>query len=70
MAVHASGANEQQFLSFRNLLGSADLAKSMLADMEAHSCKTPFSEDPITGWGRRLLAGGFRRHEIPRSYGP
>jgi len=63
--VHASGAKEQQFLSFRNLLGSADLAKSMLADMEALSDKTPFSEDQVTGWGRRLLAGGFKQHEIP-----
>ena len=64
-AVHAAAAKEQQFLSYRNLLGSGVGARSMLADMEALSDRTPFGAEQMVGWGRRLLAGGFKQHEIP-----
>jgi tape measure domain-containing protein len=64
-AVHSAAAKEKQFLSYRTLLGSGAGARSMLADMEALSDRTPFGAEQMTGWGRRLLAGGFKQHEIP-----
>jgi tape measure domain-containing protein len=65
MAIEAAAAKEQQFLSFRNMLGSGDSARSMLGQLGQLSYKTSFDQSEIIDWGRKLLAGGFGAQDVP-----
>ncbi len=63
--VDASGKKQQEFLSFRTLLGDADKAKRLMEQLDETSRKTVFSEDEASAIGRKLIAGGIAAGDVP-----
>lgn len=61
-----SGASELEQLtqSFEVFLGSAEQAKSVIADLKAFEVKTPFEAQQVNEAGRALLAFGFTTDEL------
>lgn len=63
--VHAAGEKQRQFFSFRSMIGDADAAKEVMDRLERLSGASPLGEDELLGYGRKLLAGGFKLDEVP-----
>lgn len=63
-AVTGAGKKEQLSISFETFLGSAEKAKSVLADLKEFEAKTPFEAEQVNNAGRALLAFGFSTDEI------
>lgn len=58
---------EQAEIAFGTMLGSADAAKTMIAELQAFAAKTPFEFPEIQKGARNLLAFGVAADEIPNT---
>lgn len=63
-ALSASAAMESNKIAFTTMLGSAEKANQLLADMTEFAAKTPFDLPGIVDAGKRMLAFGFAADEI------
>lgn len=57
-ALKAAADNEQLQVAFTTMLGSAENAKSLMADLSKFAAATPFESDEIQGAAKMLLAYG------------
>ena len=55
---------ESMTVRMETMLGSLDLAKSLLADIENFSAATPFQQDELNEAAAQLLAFGFSQDEV------
>ena len=58
---------EQAEIAFGTMLGSADAAKKMIADLQKFAAETPFEFPEIQAGARNLLAFGVAAGEIPET---
>lgn len=63
-AVKAAGDFEQARIAYETMLGSAEAAQSLLAEMQTFAAKTPFGMTQLTEAGKLMLAFGFQAKEI------
>lgn len=63
-AVQAAGEYEQLNIAFTTMLGSASQAKTLLAELEEFSKKTPFSLDQANQTARSLLVSGVSTADL------
>lgn len=59
-----SAAVEQTNIAFETMLGSAEKAQKLVAQMTAFAAKTPFELPGITGTAKTLLAFGMTQEQI------
>ncbi len=67
LAVYAGkayGELEQTEVAFKTILGSTQLASSMMTDMERFAKTTPFRFQQVTDAAKMLLAGGWQQNTI------
>jgi tape measure domain-containing protein len=62
--INQAGAMEQNRIAFETMLGSADKAKTLLAEMSDFAAKTPFNLPDIVNAGKQLLAYGFSQEKV------
>ncbi|MCD9025746.1 tape measure protein [Cohnella silvisoli] len=62
--LNLSGQMEQANIAFETMLGSANKAKSLLADLQNFANKTPFEFPELRDSSKRLLAFGFQAKRI------
>lgn len=55
---------EQLNIAFTTFLGSAEKAKTVLADLKKFEVQTPFDAEQVNGAGRALLAFGFSSESL------
>jgi tape measure domain-containing protein len=63
-ALFAAGNMEQFNIAFTTMLGSADKARDLLADIVEFAKKTPFEIEGLVGTTKRLLAYGIAQKDI------
>ena len=63
-ALHAAGQFEQTMVAYEVMLGSAEAATGMMADLTNFAATTPFSMDDISGAARGLAMFGERGDEL------
>ena len=63
-AIQSAIAYETLSVQFEVFLGSADKAKTVLADLNKFSIETPFTPDQVNAAGRSLLAFGFTAEQL------
>jgi len=63
-AIKSAGDMEQLDIAFTTMLGSADAAKALLADLAKFSAATPFELPEVVAAGRQLLAFGIEAKDI------
>ena len=63
-ALSTASAAETTEISFTTMLGSAEAAESMMADLSDFATKTPFELSGLQSATRQLLAYGFTADEI------
>jgi len=64
-AIALAGGKQRDFMSFRSMLGDGEKAKALMEDLEAVAHKSVFSSSQATGFGRRLIGGGFAAEDVP-----
>ncbi|MEN6535338.1 MAG: tape measure protein [Bryobacteraceae bacterium] len=64
LSIKAAGSLEQTEIAFTTMLGSAEAAKSMLADLKEFAAKTPFEFPELIEAAKRLKAFGFEADQI------
>lgn len=60
----AGSTAEQTRVSFETMLGSADKAKAVLADLNQFANVTPFTNDEVVSSGQKLLAFGVQIKDL------
>lgn len=63
-ALDKSAKFEQLNIAFSTFLGSAEKAKTVLADLKKFEVETPFDSEQVNNAGRALLAFGFGAEEL------
>lgn len=63
-ALSTASAAETTEISFTTMLGSAEAAQQMIAQLSDFAAKTPFELSGLQGATRQLLAYGFQAEEI------
>lgn len=63
-AVKVASSFEQNRISFETMLGSADRAKRMMADLAKFTLETPFEMSQVTEGAKKLLAYGTAADDI------
>lgn len=63
-SIQAAAAMEQQQVAFTTMLGSAEKANALLADMQQFAETTPFQFNDIVDAGKRMIAFGFSAQEV------
>jgi tape measure domain-containing protein len=63
-ALSASAAMEQNRVAFTTMLGSAEKAKTLLAEMQNFAESTPFEFTEIAEAGKKMIAFGFSSGEV------
>lgn len=64
MALKGAMANEQLEVSFTTMLGSAEKAKKMMADLATFAAATPFETPEIQNASKMLLAFGVAAEDV------
>ncbi|HEY0007528.1 MAG TPA: hypothetical protein VGB55_02290, partial [Tepidisphaeraceae bacterium] len=63
-SVKLAAEAEQNAISFEVMLGSADKARKLMAEIQEFAASTPFELPELTGATRKLLAFGFAEDEV------
>lgn len=63
-AIHMADEWEQTELAFTTMLGSAEKAKVLMAELQAFGSKTPFGMEQLVPAAQKMLAFGFAASDI------
>lgn len=66
-AIKAAADQEQLMVSFTTMLGSAEKAKTLMAELSEFSASTPFQLPEVNNAAKQLLAFGFSAEELKPS---
>ena len=69
MALRSTAQLESMQISFESLLGSADKAKNMMADLKQFAIATPFELMDIAGASKQLLVAGTQTKDLTKTLG-